>query len=546
MGRESTNMQIDYPFTNADGSGIKLKSDGSSPQKLGVGGEVVGSFLWGKQSTNFGAMGGSNAKSLSKRVNRGVTDQWLLRSESVGVISPSIGSKDLTLRNGYSIVNDNTNDVYQSWRYDGGQIISGRLNLGETYMGNVVAFDGTADTGGVISDTDDYLSMEKEWTLQIYFFPVEGNSGYVICKAGATSSERFAIRYAGDQANFYFGDTVIAIEGDYTNGQNSNGYVIRADRWNSVVIRNKFDGTNYSLDYACNGNMGVNDISGQSIPVNSLPISIGGRFDDDLGSGSLTTNFEGSIANISIYDRALSDNEMTSFLWNPKIQNVCYLFGSSSMYGAGVPDKNDSIAGLIANKYSEDSDTIFWNFGRGGYTFYHHAPDDYIKPDYIGDLARPSVDTLYNVEQGVKRISADIAIYLAPSNFTSQGLAETPFTLGPNEWSECIDAESAMQEMCCDYGCVFIGFTKNPKSGSDFNGDLRGDVHRRVSEAQLRLGNYISHWVTAISENDNSTNPRYDSLSDPGHLNEYGYKRLFNQAELHLDPIFNSTKLLQN
>jgi len=46
-------MQIDYPFTNADGSGILIKKDGSGIKKLGAGGSVDGEFVVAPSSQLF-------------------------------------------------------------------------------------------------------------------------------------------------------------------------------------------------------------------------------------------------------------------------------------------------------------------------------------------------------------------------------------------------------------------------------------------------------------------------------------------------------------
>lgn len=166
-------------------------------------------------------------------------------------------------------------------------------------------FNGTSD----YIDLDDALNFTTEsFTISYWVNTTMTSGGLVLARrtTGATPGYEFGI--SGGYISFYLVDTDVSIVGD-----TQDTILVNDGDWHyitCVVDKSK----NKVFRYADGSNTGTNDnISAiGSLEQNTQRTLIGARWNDGVpGSGF----FDGNLANVAIWNRALHPDEINSIMW---------------------------------------------------------------------------------------------------------------------------------------------------------------------------------------------------------------------------------------
>ena len=247
--------------------------------------------------------------------------------------------------------------------------------------GGCLDFDGTDDYVSV-PDSDYLDSITSAITVSVWvYWSSDANIISTIISKDSTGS--WGSPYASWNMRLRHGtgswgtDTVeFWAAGSYTTGGNFfSSSSIPRDTWTHIV--GTYDGANQKI--YINGVLDATDAQTAAIAATSYPLYIG------VNSGSVSEDFEGSLANISIYNRALSADEVSQNYealkprFVPRITKSGLVgnwdAGDPESYNGGLTCKDtaNGTAATLTNMEASD-----FNSANGGYWEFD-GTDEYIQ-----------------------------------------------------------------------------------------------------------------------------------------------------------------------
>ena len=403
---------------------------------------------------------------LLKRIDINGVYKWLFETSevvtdntrTVTTVKNEFGGIGMELQGTASIQN-NTTDVYLATTPD---VYTWRRPDDQILMGPSLQMLKNGD-GAIAHGTEELLDITKEFSITTWFNATTV-CGYIWGKASSVGAEKLGFWLEKNVViapGYYVGQTVAfrCYGGKVTIPELSADVYDYLNKVVCLTLVNYRDTDGVlKFKYFVNGVKGTVDLDAyrSTQPETKVPLALGARYNND---GTLTYSMVGSIGKIIVKEKAITDNEAVSHYWNPHMQYVQVGLGSSSMKGVtGLTDIDNGY--LYRNDDARRANTITWNLGTSGTTFYTGAPDDYLIPDYLpkaADVRSGSPDLSLEGDRSIGNFAATDQItmaWLVPNPVMHKTDLNLRFNVNASELigGEFVYSESMNSAVVTNYG----------------------------------------------------------------------------------------------